>query len=75
MMIWFKLYNNGGGRASRVMIDEWILNLGDGSILYSLDGAFGVPLLLKFIVIDCCSRCDDDDDNVRLPYCTKSDCW
>jgi hypothetical protein len=43
--------------------------------LCPFNGDFGVPVLLKFIVIDCCSRHDDDDDNVGLPYCTKSECW
>ncbi len=39
--------------------------------LGTLDDDSGV-LVLKFIVIDCCSRVDEDVDNVGLPYCTKS---
>ncbi len=63
----------GGGGACRVTFGEWIFSLGDDSVLYPFNGDFGVPVLLKFIVIDCCSRDDEDDDNAGLPYCTKSE--
>jgi hypothetical protein len=42
--------------------------------LYGLDDDSGV-LELKFIVIDCCSRVDEDADRVGLPYCIKSEWW
>lgn len=51
-----------------------MLSLGDGSILHPFCNDFGVAALLKFMVIDCCSRQEEDDEYVGLPYCTKSEC-
>ena len=70
--------SNGGGGGGIVfcqfIADECALSRGDGSVLYPFgmwDVDSGV-LVLKFIIIDVCSRVDDEFDRVGLPYWVES---